>query len=135
MNSDDLAVFAHVAKTGSISRTAMELGADQSTVSRRIAVLEAELGVRLFRRSGRGVGLTERGAQLLGYAQTLERTLDEARGAMRSGVEAAPPGSSSPLNPRLPASCSRASAIGCARVIRIRACALSKVSRARFSAA
>ncbi|CAM2139526.1 MULTISPECIES: LysR family transcriptional regulator [Paraburkholderia] len=90
MNSDDLAVFAHVAKTGSISRTAMELGANQSTVSRRIAVLEAELGVRLFRRSGRGVGLTERGAQLLGYAQTLERTLDEARGAMRSGVESGP---------------------------------------------
>ncbi|HEV3430224.1 MAG TPA: LysR family transcriptional regulator [Paraburkholderia sp.] len=90
MNSDDLAVFAHVAKTGSISRTAMELGANQSTVSRRIAVLEAELGVRLFQRSGRGVGLTERGEQLLVYAQTLERTLEEARGAMRSGTESGP---------------------------------------------
>jgi LysR family transcriptional regulator, nitrogen assimilation regulatory protein len=90
MNSDDLAVFAHVAKTGSISRTAMELGANQSTISRRIAVLEAELGVRLFRRSGRGVGLTERGEQLLGYALTLERTLEEARGAMRNGAESGP---------------------------------------------
>ncbi|WP_322051985.1 LysR family transcriptional regulator [Paraburkholderia bannensis] len=90
MNSDDLAVFAHVAKTGSISRTAMELGANQSTISRRIAVLEAELGVRLFQRSGRGVGLTERGEQLLGYAQSLERTLDEARGAMRSGTQSGP---------------------------------------------
>lgn len=90
MNSDDLAVFAHVAKTGSISRTAMELGANQSTISRRIAVLETELGVRLFRRSGRGVGLTERGAQLLNYAQTMERTLDEARDAMRSGIENGP---------------------------------------------
>jgi LysR family transcriptional regulator, nitrogen assimilation regulatory protein len=90
MNSDDLAVFAHVAKTGSISRTAMELGANQSTISRRIAVLEAELGVRLFRRSGRGVGLTEHGEQLLGYAQTLERTLEEARGAMRSGAQSGP---------------------------------------------
>lgn len=90
MNSDDLAVFAHVAKSGSISRTAMEMGANQSTISRRIALLEAELGVRLFRRSGRGVGLTERGEQLLGYAQALERTLDEARGAMRSGTESGP---------------------------------------------
>lgn len=90
MNSDDLAVFAHVAKTGSISRTAMELGANQSTISRRIAVLEAELGVRLFRRSGRGVGLTGHGEQLLGYAQTLERTLDEARDAMRSGTQSGP---------------------------------------------
>ncbi|MBN3855896.1 LysR family transcriptional regulator [Paraburkholderia sp. Ac-20340] len=90
MNSDDLAVFAHVAKTGSISRTAMELGANQSTVSRRIALLEAGLGVRLFRRSGRGVGLTTHGEQLLGYAQTLERTLEEARGAMRSGTQSGP---------------------------------------------
>ncbi|HEY1607657.1 MAG TPA: LysR family transcriptional regulator, partial [Paraburkholderia sp.] len=53
MNSDDLEVFAHVAKTGRFSRTAMELGANQSTISRRIGLLEAEVGVRLFRRSGR----------------------------------------------------------------------------------
>ncbi|GAB7534137.1 LysR family transcriptional regulator [Burkholderia sp. 3C] len=85
MNSDDFKVFLHVAKTLSISRTAMESGTNQSTVSRRIGLLEAELGVRLFRRSGRGVELTERGRHLLGYAQTLERTLDEAREAMRSG--------------------------------------------------
>ena len=85
MNSDDLEVFAHVAKTGSISRTAMDLGMNQSTISRRIALLETGLGVRLFWRSGRGVGLTERGEQLLGYAQTLERTLGDARSAMRGG--------------------------------------------------
>ncbi len=85
MNSDDLKVFLHVAKTLSISRTAMEAGTNQSTISRRIGLLEAELGVRLFRRSGRGVELTERGRQLLGYAQALERTLDDAREAMRSG--------------------------------------------------
>ncbi|MFL9909626.1 LysR family transcriptional regulator [Paraburkholderia sp. RL17-337-BIB-A] len=90
MNSDDLEMFAHVAKTGSFSRTAMELGANQSTISRRIGLLEAELGVRLFRRSGRGVGLTERGEQLLGYALTLERTLSEASQAMRSGDERGP---------------------------------------------
>jgi len=90
MNSDDLEMFAHVAKTGSFSRTAMELGASQSTISRRIGLLEAGLGVRLFRRSGRGVGLTERGEQLLGYALTLERTLDEASKAMRNGDERGP---------------------------------------------
>ncbi|MGV8865269.1 MAG: LysR family transcriptional regulator, partial [Pseudomonas sp.] len=39
----------------------MELGADQSTVSRGIGLLDAELGMRLFHRSGRGVSLTERG--------------------------------------------------------------------------
>ncbi|HTH62661.1 MAG TPA: LysR family transcriptional regulator [Paraburkholderia sp.] len=90
MNSDDLEVFAHVAKTGSFSRTAMELGANQSTISRRIGLLEAEFGVRLFRRSGRGVGLTERGEQLLGYALTLKHTLEEASSAMRSGENRGP---------------------------------------------
>lgn len=90
MNSDDLELFARVAKTGSISRTAMDLGANQSTVSRRIGMLETELGVRLFRRSGRGVWLTERGEQLLGYALAMEKTLDEARIAMQDSGKRGP---------------------------------------------
>jgi LysR family nitrogen assimilation transcriptional regulator len=90
MNSDDLELFAHVAKASSISRAAMDLGLNQSTISRRMGMLEEALGVRLFRRSGRGVLLTERGEQLLGYAKTLGRTLDEARSAMRSGLEHGP---------------------------------------------
>ncbi|MEM5446781.1 LysR family transcriptional regulator [Paraburkholderia guartelaensis] len=85
MNSDDLAIFLHVANVRSFSRAALDLGTNQSTVSRRITTLEVELGVRLFRRSGRGVGLTERGEQLLTYATTLEQTLEAARAAMRSG--------------------------------------------------
>lgn len=87
MNSDDLALFA---KSGSISRAAMELGADQSTVSRRVGLLEAELGVRLFHRSGRGVTLTERGQQLLGFANTMNDTLVEAERAMRDSAEQGP---------------------------------------------
>lgn len=90
MNSDDLALFARVAKNGSISRAAMELGADQSMVSRRVGLLEAELGVRLFHRSGRGVTLTARGQQLLGYATTLNDTLAEAERAMRDSAEQGP---------------------------------------------
>lgn len=90
MNSDDLVLFAQVAKNGSISRAAMELGADQSTVSRRVGLLEAELGVRLFHRSGRGVTLTARGQQLLGYATTLNDTLAEAERAMRDSAEQGP---------------------------------------------
>jgi LysR family nitrogen assimilation transcriptional regulator len=90
MNSDDLALFAQVASNGSISRAAMALGADQSTISRRIGLLEAELGVRLFHRSGRGVTLTERGSQLRAYAERTAQTLAEAQGAMRSSAEQGP---------------------------------------------
>jgi DNA-binding transcriptional LysR family regulator len=38
----------------------MEPGANRSTISRRIGLLEAEFGARLFRRSGRGVAQRER---------------------------------------------------------------------------
>jgi len=90
VNSDDLSLFAQVAGSGSISRAAMELGADQSTVSRRIGLLEAEFGVRLFHRSGRGVTVTESGRQLLAYAQTMAATLDEAAKAMRNSATQGP---------------------------------------------
>jgi LysR family nitrogen assimilation transcriptional regulator len=90
MNSDDLGLFAHVVKAGSISRAAMELGASQSAVSRRIGAMEAGLGVRLFRRSGRGVRLTGPGEQLLAYAMTVERTLAQAERAMRETSASGP---------------------------------------------
>lgn len=90
MNSDDLALFAAVVNAGSISRAAIERGADQSTISRRIATLEAEMGGRLFHRSGRGVVPTERGKELLRYAHTVTETIDEACRVMRQGLDKGP---------------------------------------------
>lgn len=84
LNSDDLACFACVANTGSFSRAALELGSDQSTVSRQIARLETTLETRLFSRSGRGVVLTEAGSTLLGYAQQVAATISEACDAVHS---------------------------------------------------
>lgn len=90
LNSDDLACFVCVANTQSISRAALELGADQSTVSRQIARLEAALDTRLFHRSGRGVVLTEAGSTLLGYARQVAATLNEARAAVRASTAQGP---------------------------------------------
>jgi LysR family nitrogen assimilation transcriptional regulator len=90
MNSDDLTLFATVARAGSISRAAIESGTDPSTISRRIALLEAEVGVRLFHRSGRGVVPTDRGRELLGFAVTVARTLGDALRAMRDGTDRGP---------------------------------------------
>lgn len=84
MNSDDLECFARVASCGSFSRAAMELGSDQSTISRQMARLEAESQTRLFHRSGRGVELTEAGRTLLEHAAKVSATLDEARRAVHA---------------------------------------------------
>lgn len=56
--------FVKVAELGSVSRAAVAADVPQSVVSRHIAQLEGDAGARLFRRTGRGVVLTELGQQL-----------------------------------------------------------------------
>jgi len=84
MNSDDLECFIHVASTGSISRSALALGREQSTVSRHISRLEAESKVKLFHRSGRGVVLTDAGRRLLESASGVMDSLEQTRQVMHS---------------------------------------------------
>lgn len=57
-------LFAKVAELGSLSRASAALDMPQSVVSRQIAQLEDESGSRLFRRTGRGVVLTELGERI-----------------------------------------------------------------------
>ena len=68
-----LACFEAAARHGSYTRAAQELAMTQGAVSRRIASLEAFLGVALFRRSRHGVVLTPQGAD---YARRIGVRLD-----------------------------------------------------------
>jgi DNA-binding transcriptional LysR family regulator len=61
--------FAVVAREQHVTRAAERLGVSQSTLSRNIARLEADLGVPLFLRTGRAVVLTRAGSALLPYAE------------------------------------------------------------------
>ncbi len=79
MNPIALEYFVRIAESGSISRTAIEQGIDQSSMTRHIAKLETDLKVRLFHRSGRGVVLTDAGALLLTRARAVADALDETR--------------------------------------------------------
>ncbi len=63
-----LAVFAKVVEAGSFSEAARRLKMPNSTVSRRVAELEDQLGVRLIERSTRNLRLTELGAEVLEHA-------------------------------------------------------------------
>lgn len=61
--------FVEAARLGSISRAAEELGVAQSTLSRSVASLEQEWGVRLFDRHGPALALSVDGERLLGEAR------------------------------------------------------------------
>jgi DNA-binding transcriptional LysR family regulator len=65
---NSLTIFATVVKAKSFSEAARRLKMPLASVSRRIAELEAELGVRLLERSTRSLRLTEVGAEVLEHA-------------------------------------------------------------------
>jgi Bacterial regulatory helix-turn-helix protein, lysR family len=58
VDTDAVRTFVAVADTGQFSRAADDLSITQQAVSKRVAVLEKDLGVRLFIRTARGARLT-----------------------------------------------------------------------------
>ena len=64
-NFNDLLAFVTVARTGSFTRAAVQLGVTQSAVSQVVSALEARLKIRLLTRTTRSVSLTAAGERLL----------------------------------------------------------------------
>jgi DNA-binding transcriptional LysR family regulator len=79
VDTEDLRTFVEVADAGGVSPAALRLGVSKSIVSRRLARLEAELGVQLLTRSTRGASLTEAGATFREHAARVSAELDQAR--------------------------------------------------------
>lgn len=77
MTLRDLRIFVQVAKTLSMTESAVALGCAQPTVSQVIATMESEYGVRLFERLSRRLFLTDDGHYLLSYAQSILSLYDE----------------------------------------------------------
>ncbi|HEY8356176.1 MAG TPA: LysR family transcriptional regulator [Ramlibacter sp.] len=78
------ALFVQVADAGSVTAAALALDMQQSVVSRHIARLEAESGTRLFRRTGRGVVLTEFGEQVYPRVKALLQDAEQLADDMRT---------------------------------------------------
>ena len=66
---NSLTIFAKVVEANSFSEAARRLKMPTSTVSRRVADLEDQLGVRLLERSTRSLRLTDVGSEVLEHAQ------------------------------------------------------------------
>jgi DNA-binding transcriptional LysR family regulator len=67
----DVRTFLAVASAGSLSAAARQLDVVPMQVSRRIAALEEDLGVRLFHRTTRSLTLTAEGEAFVPYAQVI----------------------------------------------------------------
>lgn len=91
--SSELGFFYSLARTGSLTATARELNLTPPAVSKRLAQLEARLGVRLLNRTTRRVSLTEEGelyyreaARILSDIEQLEQTIASRRAVPRGLV-------------------------------------------------
>jgi DNA-binding transcriptional LysR family regulator len=74
-----LVIFVRVVDAGSLTAAARALGTTTSNVSKRIAKLEADVGVRLIERTTRRIAVTELGRVLYAEAVRAVRSLDDAR--------------------------------------------------------
>lgn len=77
IENGDLQVFVEVVRKGSFTGAADELGMSAAFVSKRIGILEATLGVRLFERTTRRVVVTDEGEQVYGRAQLILAQLED----------------------------------------------------------
>jgi len=78
MDTHRLKYFLRIADEGSITRAARTLGVAQPALSRQMRLLEEDLGISLFRRTHRGVELTEEGERLRASTAAPLRQLERA---------------------------------------------------------
>jgi predicted ATPase/DNA-binding transcriptional LysR family regulator len=82
-----LRAFAAIARCGSLSKAAEELYVSQPAVSKHLASLEAQLGLRLVTRGREGAALTAAGQVLADYVLPAEALLANAARALAAGEE------------------------------------------------
>ncbi|MCK6551171.1 LysR family transcriptional regulator, partial [Myxococcota bacterium] len=85
---DDVRFFLAAADEGGFGAAARRLGTQQSTVSRRVASLEAELGAALFERTATGLVITALGARVRAAAEEMAGAALRVRDLAASEVSA-----------------------------------------------
>jgi DNA-binding transcriptional LysR family regulator len=85
-NWDEFRYFLAVARAGTLSRAADQLGTDHTTVARHIQSLEEDLNQKLFHRSNSGYELSKVGQRLSSAAEVLESAFVCARVVIEQGA-------------------------------------------------
>lgn len=81
-NLNDLQVFVTVAREGSFTRAAAQLGVSQSALSHTVRALETRLGIRLLTRTTRSVSMTEAGMRLFDTVAPRLEEIDQELSAL-----------------------------------------------------
>ncbi|WP_417248931.1 LysR family transcriptional regulator [Celeribacter sp.] len=84
-NWDDYRYVLAVARAGSVSGAARELGVNHATVLRRVAGIEARLGVELFEKSVRGYEIAPEKLRLIEAAREVEAAVGAVERLARAG--------------------------------------------------
>jgi DNA-binding transcriptional LysR family regulator len=82
-NANDLLIFAKAVEYGGFAPVARKLAIPKSTVSKRVAELEAVLGVRLLNRTSRSFALTDIGREIYEHAKTVAAEVEGVQSAVR----------------------------------------------------
>ncbi|MFV3129344.1 LysR family transcriptional regulator [Niveispirillum sp. KHB5.9] len=85
---DDVRAFVEVVEAGGFSRAGERLGISKSLLSRRLARLEAQLGVPLLARTTRGVSITDAGSRFKPHADRMVAEMQAGIDAITAGCGA-----------------------------------------------
>lgn len=83
LNLNDLTLFVRAVDSGGFAAAGRRLGLPKSTISKRVAELEAALGARLIHRTSRSFVLTELGRDFYDHAQAAMIEAEAAEGVVR----------------------------------------------------
>ncbi len=86
MDLNALSDFALIATNGGLGKASRASGRSKATLSRRVADLEEQLGVRLIERSARGLKLTEAGQMLMDRTEGPMHEVADAMTSAREGL-------------------------------------------------
>lgn len=84
---DDTALFVAIIQQGGFAKAARHLGLSNGLVSRRMAALEASLGVTLLKRTTRQLKLTPEGELFWQHAQRIQQEFDSAVSLIQSSAK------------------------------------------------
>lgn len=84
---DNIRLFQTIAEKGSLVAAAREIGLSATTVSERLAALEAHYGVVLFNRTTRSLSLTDEGRTLLEGAKSVLAEIEDLDTRIRHGAD------------------------------------------------